>query len=199
MVHTFTALGQYLVADVNSGAVHVLDPMSYDLLSRVEGEEKLGEHCPQDILEALSQYDPVELEETWQELRALQDQGLLFSSDDYLDPEAAMELPRQAVVKALCLHVSHDCNLRCRYCFAGTGDFGTGHRMTMDRRDRQEGHRLGGGEVGQAPEHRDRLLRRRAPHGHGHGEGGGGLRPLPGERARQGVPLYHHHQWHAAQ
>ena len=46
MVHTFTALGQYLVADVNSGAVHVLDPMSYDLLSRVEGEEKLGEHCP---------------------------------------------------------------------------------------------------------------------------------------------------------
>ena len=132
MVHTFTALGQYLVADVNSGAVHVLDPMSYDLLSRVEGEEKLGEHCPQDILEALSQYDPAELEETWQELRALQDQGLLFSSDDYLDPEAAMELPRQAVVKALCLHVSHDCNLRCRYCFAGTGDFGTGHRMTMD-------------------------------------------------------------------
>ena len=46
MVHTFTALGQYLVADVNSGAVHVLDPMNYDLLSRVEGEEKLGEHCP---------------------------------------------------------------------------------------------------------------------------------------------------------
>ena len=56
MVHTFTALGQYLAADVNSGAVHVLDPMSYDLLSRVEGEEKLGEHCPQDILEALSQF-----------------------------------------------------------------------------------------------------------------------------------------------
>ena len=132
MVHTFTALGQYLVADVNSGAVHVLDPMSYDLLSRVEGEEKLGEHCPQDILEALSQYDPAELEETWQELRALQDQGLLFSSDDYLDPEAAMALPKAAVVKALCLHVSHDCNLRCRYCFASTGDFGTGHRMTMD-------------------------------------------------------------------
>ena len=207
MVHTFTALGQYLVADVNSGAVHVLDPMSYDLLSRVEGEEKLGEHCPQDILEALSQYDPAELEETlsqydpaeleetWQELRALQDQGLLFSSDDYLDPEAAMELPRQAVVKALCLHVSHDCNLRCRYCFAGTGDFGTGHRMTMDAETakkaidwvvQKSGKRRNieidffGGEP--APEHRDRLLRRRAPHGHGHGEGGGGLRPLPGER-----------------
>ena len=132
MVHTFTALGQYLVADVNSGAVHVLDKMSYDLLSQVEGEDKLGESCPREVLERLPQYGPAELEETWQELRSLQDQGLLFSDDDYLDPEAAMELPRQAVVKALCLHVSHDCNLRCRYCFASTGDFGTGKRMTMD-------------------------------------------------------------------
>ena len=132
MVHTFTALGQYLVADVNSGAVHVLDKLSYDLLSQVEGEDKLGESCPREVVERLPQYSPAELEETWQELRSLQEQGLLFSDDDYLDPEAAMELPRQAVVKALCLHVSHDCNLRCRYCFAGTGDFGTGHRMTMD-------------------------------------------------------------------
>ena len=112
MVHTFTALGQYLVADVNSGAVHVLDKMSYDLLSQVEGEDKLGESCPREVLERLAQYSPAELEETWQELRSLQEQGLLFSDDDYLDPEAAMELPRQAVVKALCLHVSHDCNLR---------------------------------------------------------------------------------------
>ncbi len=140
MVHTFTALGQYLVADVNSGAVHVLDKMSYDLLSQVEGEDKLGESCPREVLERLPQYDPAELEETWQELRSLQDQGLLFSDDDYLDPEAAMELPRQAVVKALCLHVSHDCNLRCRYCFAGTGDFGTGHRMTMDAETLEKEH-----------------------------------------------------------
>ena len=115
MIHTFTALGQYLVADVNSGAVHVLDRMSYDLLSEVESEEKLEDTCPPEILKKLEQYSPADLEETWQELRELQEQGLLFSSDDYLDPEAAMALPKQAVVKALCLHVSHDCNLRCRY------------------------------------------------------------------------------------
>ena len=72
------------------------------------------------------------MEEAWHELRELQEQGLLFTDDDYVDVDKAMELPRQAVVKALCLHVSHDCNLRCRYCFASTGDFGTGHRMTMD-------------------------------------------------------------------
>lgn len=73
-----------------------------------------------------------ELSEAWEELRGLQDQGLLFSDDEYINPEAAMALPKSAVVKALCLHVSHDCNLRCKYCFASTGDFGTGHRMTMD-------------------------------------------------------------------
>ena len=132
MIHTFTALGQYLVADVNSGAVHVLDRMSYDLLSLLEKEETMGETCPREIRERLTQYSDQEVDETWEELRSLQEAGLLFSSDDYLDPEAAMELPKQAVVKALCLHVSHDCNLRCRYCFASTGDFGTGHRMTMD-------------------------------------------------------------------
>lgn len=130
MVHTFTALGQYLAADVNSGAVHVLDKLSYDLLSEAEGP--LGEKLPEELAKKLSQYDRSELEEAWQELRELQEQGLLFTDDDYVDVEKAMELPRQAVVKALCLHVSHDCNLRCRYCFASTGDFGTGCRMTMD-------------------------------------------------------------------
>ncbi len=132
MVHTFTALGQYLAADVNSGAVHVLDKLTYDLLTCL-GEGPVGEgRVPQALTDQLPQYDPAELEEGWQELRQLQKAGLLFTTDDYLDPEAAMALPKAAVVKALCLHVSHDCNLRCKYCFASTGDFGTGHRMTMD-------------------------------------------------------------------
>ena len=64
--------------------------------------------------------------------RGLAEQGLLFEEDDYIDREKAASMQQQALVKALCLHVSHDCNLRCKYCFAGTGDFGTGHRMTMD-------------------------------------------------------------------
>lgn len=130
MVHTFTALGQYLAADVNSGAVHVLDQLSYDLLSLVE--DPMGEELPAELAEKLPQYDPAELAEVWKELRVLQDNGMLFSDDEYIDRDKAMSLPKQAVVKALCLHVSHDCNLRCRYCFASTGDFGTGCRMTMD-------------------------------------------------------------------
>ena len=131
-VHTFTALGQYLAADINSGAVHVLDKLTYDLLTLI-GEGPIGEgKIPLELVTQLPQYDPDDLEESWQELRVLQNAGLLFTTDDYLDPEAAMALPKAAVVKALCLHVSHDCNLRCKYCFASTGDFGTGHRMTMD-------------------------------------------------------------------
>lgn len=129
MVHTFSVLGRNLAVDVNSGAVHVLDRLCFDLLAQVEGP--MGAHCPQALKDRLSQYRPEELEEAWQELLSLQQAGLLFSDDSYLDPQAAMALPKAAVVKALCLHVSHDCNLRCGYCFASTGDFGTG-RKVMD-------------------------------------------------------------------
>lgn len=130
MVHTFTALGRHLAVDVNSGAVHVLDKLCCDLLSLTDGP--LGENCPEELLKKLPQYDPADLEEAWQELRGLQDMGLLYSDDNYIDPEVAMALPKAAVVKALCLHVSHDCNLRCKYCFASTGDYDTGRRMNMD-------------------------------------------------------------------
>ena len=127
-VHTFTALGCRMAVDVNSGAVHVLDELTYDLLSGA-GEGPLGEALPAGLAARLSRYSPEALEEGWRELRELQAQGLLFEKDDYVDPEAAMALPRAAVVKALCLHVAHDCNLRCKYCFASTGDFGTGRKI----------------------------------------------------------------------
>ncbi len=127
MVHTFEALGCYIAVDVNSGAVHVLDKMMYDLLRVADGP--LGERCPAELKEKLSGYTPEELDECWAELLELQKQGLLFETDDYVDP--AMAVIRNAPVKALCLNVSHDCNLRCKYCFASTGDFGLG-RKTMD-------------------------------------------------------------------
>ncbi len=132
MVHTFTALDQYLAADVNSGAVHVLDKLSYDLLSLIADQEQMGEEMPAELAGKLPQYAPADLKEAWSELRELQENGLLFTTDEYIDPDEAMALPRAAVVKALCLHVSHDCNLRCRYCFADGGDFNTGRRMNMD-------------------------------------------------------------------
>lgn len=129
MVHTFTALDVNIAADVNSGAVHVLDALCYDLLPLVT--PPMGKTCPAELFASLEQYAPADVESAWQELRALQEDGLLFVTDDYVDPAAATALQQSAPIKALCLHVSHDCNLRCKYCFASTGDFGTG-RKTMD-------------------------------------------------------------------
>lgn len=129
MVHTFTSLGVRVAVDVNSGAVHVLDKPAYDLLACLSGP--LGDTCPDEVAEKLP-YDRAVIDEAWSELLELQQEGLLFTEDDYIDPEAASAMQKDAPIKALCLHVSHDCNLRCKYCFASTGDFGTGHRINMD-------------------------------------------------------------------
>ena len=69
MVHTFQCLGVNIAVDVNSGAVHVLDQLSYDLLNCVT--PPMAEHCPEDVIETLSQYPREELEECWQELKEL--------------------------------------------------------------------------------------------------------------------------------
>ena len=130
MVHTFVCLGVPVAVDVNSGAVHVLDQIAYDVLSLQDAS--LAEVCPRKIYDELSQYTPKAINEAWAELLELQNSGLLFTDDSYIDPAAVALMKRDAPIKALCLHVSHDCNLRCQYCFASTGDFGTGHRMTMD-------------------------------------------------------------------
>ena len=130
MVHTFHCLDANIAVDVNSGAVHVLDQTAYDLLSLLDGP--MAEHCPDEVAAQLPQYDRESLNCAWDDLYQLQQQGLLFTDDNYIDPEAAVLMQKDAPVKALCLHVSHDCNLRCKYCFASTGDFGTGYRMTMN-------------------------------------------------------------------
>ena len=72
MVHTFSALGQYLAADVNSGAVHVLDRLTYDLLNLLDGPIGEGRGVPPELLEKLPQYDPAQVRDAWEELRELQ-------------------------------------------------------------------------------------------------------------------------------
>ena len=130
MVHTFICLNVPVTVDVNSGAVHVLDRTAYDVLSLLDAP--MADVCPGEIYEKLPQYTRDVVDGAWAELLELQKNGLLFTDDNYIDPAAATLMQQDAPIKALCLHVSHDCNLRCQYCFASTGDFGTGHRMTMD-------------------------------------------------------------------
>lgn len=125
MIHRYSMKGLHFVLDVNSGAVHVLDDVCYAVSALVTAD--MGETCPDSIPCALPQYDAAAVREAYAELYALKQAGQLFADDDYLD--VSRYVPVGAPVKALCLHVAHDCNLRCQYCFASTGDFGTGRKI----------------------------------------------------------------------
>ncbi len=127
MVHMFFLNGYYLALDVNSGAVHVLDKETYEILNALL-PGPIPEECGENVVAALKEkYPENEIREIYGELYQLQQTGKLFSEDDY---ERFTGLMKGAPIKSMCLHISHDCNLRCKYCFASTGDFGTG-RMLM--------------------------------------------------------------------
>lgn len=121
MIHKFKMLGKNIVLDVNSGAVHLFDDLAFELLDLFGSDRR-------EIADRFSgRYAPDEINETLDELEALKSSGQLFSEDIYEDFLPAWD--RESVVKALCLHIAHDCNLRCRYCFASTGDFGSGRSL----------------------------------------------------------------------
>ncbi|MGD9560073.1 MAG: thioether cross-link-forming SCIFF peptide maturase [Oscillospiraceae bacterium] len=127
MIHLFERAGLFIALDVGSGAVHLLDPLAYQLLQAL-GEAALREKDATQLPEAISErYSQNEIDECLDELSSLLENGLLYTPDQY--GEFAPELG-PAPVKALCLHIAHDCNLRCRYCFASTGGFG-GQRKLM--------------------------------------------------------------------
>ena len=125
MVHTFYLNGYYIALDVNSGAVHVLDELTYKILNKFS--DKLDENCPEWLVEEFSsEASESEIKEIYSELLSLQNSGQLFSEDDYKRFTCMM---KGAPIKSMCLHISHDCNLRCKYCFASTGDFGKGRKL----------------------------------------------------------------------
>lgn len=129
MIHQYQLLGLNLVLDVYSGAVHAVDDAVYDILSCIGDSFKPQDTCPKEILEQLGgKYQREELEEAYGEIKELFEEGLLFSEDTY--EKIAKNWKKESVVKAVCLHVAHDCNLRCKYCFADTGEF-HGHRSIM--------------------------------------------------------------------
>ncbi len=108
--------------DVCSGAIHVVDDVTYDVIELFETMEL------DEIKEKLS-FDDKDIEEAYQEVLSLKEEGLLFTEDVYEDYIKEVK-SRKTVVKALCLHIAHDCNLACRYCFAGEGEY-RGERSLM--------------------------------------------------------------------
>lgn len=124
MVHQYKNNGYNIVLDVNSGAIHVVDDVTYDIISMYE------DHTREDIMAHLgSSYETDEISEAYDEVKELAEDGQLFTKDEYED--YIMDFKRRpTVVKALCLHIAHDCNLACRYCFAEEGEY-HGHRELM--------------------------------------------------------------------
>lgn len=125
MIHAFKMHGTNMVLDINSGSVHVFDDISYDVLSCYGDDGTLDAVRLKD-LEA--KYSRKDIEEACEEIEALRKNNLLFTSDPYA--EMVSEWTGKTVTKALCLHIAHDCNLRCSYCFAGTGEY-MGRRSLM--------------------------------------------------------------------
>ena len=111
MIHTFKFLDSYILTDVESGSIHLIDAAAYEVINSPM-PYALG-------------YDKALVDEILSELSHLKALGQYDSESEHI--ELDYDVDKQPI-KSLCLHVAHDCNLRCRYCFAGTGEF-EGERM----------------------------------------------------------------------
>lgn len=132
MIHPFKKKNIHMVLDVNSGAVHVIDSLVYELLllNQNAGTLKDGFSVPEDQRETLvPRYGRQAVKEALKEINLLIEEGMLFSQPDPSGPQRAHQ---PGIIKALCLHVAHDCNISCAYCFASEGTF-QGQRSLMNR------------------------------------------------------------------
>ena len=124
MIHQYKSHGYNIVMDVNSSAVHVVDDVVYDMIPVYEKQED-----KEAIFASLDSYPREELEAAYEEITRLKNEGMLYTEDIYQKYMTDFK-KRKTVVKALCLHIAHDCNLACKYCFAEEGEY-HGRRALM--------------------------------------------------------------------
>lgn len=137
MIHQYKNNGFYIIMDVNSGSVHVADPVLYDaveiaakVMPELDEPQELPEYVKAELLKELaSAYGEEEIREAIEDIQALIDREELFTKDVYQDYVVDFK-KRKTVVKALCIHIAHDCNLACKYCFAEEGEY-HGRRALM--------------------------------------------------------------------
>ncbi len=117
MIHKYSMNGLFIVLDVNSGAVHIVDEIVYDVLDyyKLEDTETI-------VKKLSSKYSEAEINEAVSDIKELEAGKMLFTEDIY-ESVIPMIDRRDPVVKALCLHIAHDCNLKCKYCFAEEGEY----------------------------------------------------------------------------
>ena len=121
MVYQYINNGYYIVLDVCSGSVHVVDELVYDLIALFEKKDRKA------IASAIKEkygdkYSEFDIYEAYADIEELKESGQLFTEDVYKDVIVDFK-KRKTVVKALCLHIAHDCNLACKYCFADEGEY----------------------------------------------------------------------------
>ena len=128
MIHQYKFGGYNIVIDVCSGAIHVVDDIAYDIIAGFEEAER-GEV----IKKTAEKYKDIsidEVSECYDNILALKDSGKLFVSDTFEAMAGTLKAKTSGVVKALCLHIAHTCNLNCSYCFASQGKY-HGERALM--------------------------------------------------------------------
>lgn len=128
MIHQYKLNGYNIVLDICSGGVHVVDDVTYDLIGGFEstGREEL-------VDKLASRYPDIgreEIDGIYDDVCALKENGQLFTEDTYEDKAGELKAKTNGVVKALCLHIAHTCNLNCEYCFASQGKY-HGERAVM--------------------------------------------------------------------
>ena len=128
MIHQYKLGGFNIVLDVCSGAVHVVDEVAYDIIGLFEEKSR------EDILAAMAEKYPEiaadEISRCYDQVQGLKDAGKLFAPDTFEPMAGKLKEKTAGVVKALCLHVAHTCNLNCSYCFASQGKY-HGDRAVM--------------------------------------------------------------------
>ena len=131
MIHQYKLGGYTIVLDVCSGAVHAVDDVAYDIIGMFE------ENSREDILDAIEKkyagsgdITRKDIEECYGQVEALRDSGQLFAPDTFENMAGELKEKTAGVVKALCLHIAHTCNLNCSYCFASQGKY-HGERAVM--------------------------------------------------------------------
>lgn len=122
-VHIFKKFGFNIVLDVNSGAIHIVDDAVYDILEVYEKYKK-----DEIIAHLKNKYDEKTLLEAIDEIEKLIKDEMLYTEDIYKD--IVLDKNEESFIKALCLNIAHDCNLRCKYCFASEGNY-NGKRELM--------------------------------------------------------------------
>lgn len=127
MVHCYKNNGYNIVLDSNSGSVHAVDEVAFEVIDKYESRSK-----EEIILELCAKYPEItadDIEEIFQDIEELKKEGKLFSEDTFKDLQIDIKA-RPTQLKALCLHIAHDCNMCCKYCFAGEGEY-SGDRSLM--------------------------------------------------------------------